>query len=157
MEYAICANECFRLGEKKGKMLLLSKIKREGFSNYIDVLGKIQNDFFVKEIPEEDLDFAYRTKYLVDYQGQTFEILSGIGKRLLKDDVVILFTDIPAIAKEYGFRHYDNISFQKDIHLNEVDRITEIKIPILRFKGMESTRTIIEKEQILDYIMNLVE
>lgn len=157
MEYAIFENQCYRLGARKGKTLLLSSKKRDGFSNYIDILGKMQDDFFMKEVSEDDLDFAFDTKYLVDYQGQTFEILSGIGKRLLHDDVVILFTDIPAIAKRYGFRHYDNISYQKDIHLDEVDRITEIKIPILRFKGMESTKTIIDKDQIQNYIMNLIE
>ena len=112
---------------------------------------------YKREVSEDDLDFAYRTKYLVDYQGQTFEILSDIDKLLLKDDEVILFTDIPEIARSYGFRHYDNISFQKSIHLDEVDRVTEIKIPILRFKGMESTQTVIEKDQIMDYIMNLIE
>jgi hypothetical protein len=136
---------------------LLSAIKKDGFSNYIDILGKMQDNFFIKEVLEDDLDFAYRTKYLVDYQGQTFEILSDIDKLLLEDDEVILFTDNPSIAKSYGFRHYDNISFQKNIHLDEVERVTEIKIPILKFKGMESTKTIIEKDQILDYIMNLIE
>ncbi|MEM5768622.1 MAG: hypothetical protein AAGU32_10110 [Bacillota bacterium] len=156
MQYAIYQNQCYRINARDGKIRLLSSEKRQGFVNVI-VEGVKQDNLFVKEVSEDDLDFAYRTKYLVDYQDQTFEILSGIGKRLLNDDVVILFTDIPAIAKEYGFRHYDNISFQKDIHLGEIDRITEIKIPILRFKGVESTRTIIEKDQIMDYIMNLIE
>lgn len=157
MAYAIYHNRCFRMNIRDGKVRILSRTKETGFNNAFNILGEMQNDLFVKEVSEEDLDYAFDTKYLVDYQGQTFEILSDIDKLLLTDDVVILFTDIPSIAKSYGFRHYDNISFQKNIHLHEVERVTEIKIPILRFKGMESTKTIIKKDQIMDYIMNLID
>ena len=154
MHYAIYQNQCYRINARN-VIRLLSPEKKQGFVNVI-VEGVKQDNLFVKEVPEDDLDFAYRTKYLVDYQGQIFEILSDIDKLLLEDDEVILFTDDPSIAKSYGFRAYDNISFQKSIHLDEVDRVTEIKIPILRFKDMEPTETIIEKDQIMDYIINLI-
>jgi hypothetical protein len=137
---------------QKEKIYLYSWVKRPSLQAVEDY-GEIM---YKREVSEDDLDFAYRTKYLVDYQRQTFEILSDIDKLLLEDDEVILFTDDPSIAKSYGFRAYDNISFQKSIHLDEVDRVTEIKIPILRFKDMEPTETIIEKDQIMDYIINLI-
>ena len=111
----------------------------------------------MKEVSEEDLDFAYRTKYLVDYRGQTFETLADIGKRLLGQRILYLYTEDHEAARRLGFDTYENGSFKKGIYLDEIERITEIKIPILKFKGMESTKTIIEKDQIIDYIMNMVE
>ena len=159
MSYAIYHGDLYKMYVdyldyiQKEKIYIYSQYHRPGLQR-IEEYGEIT---YEKEVSQDDLDFAFDTKYLVDYQGQTFEILSDIDKLLLTDDLVILFTDVPAIAKRYGFRHYDNISYQKDIHLDEVDRVTEIKIPILKFKGMESTQRIIEKDQIMDYIINLIE
>lgn len=157
MAYAIYHDRCYRMNIRNGGIRILSNVKEEGFNNAVSIIGEMHNDLFVKEVSEEDLDFAYDTKYLVDYQGQTFEILSSIGKRLLGLGRIFLFTDNRDDAKKYGFEAYDNLSFKKPITINEVDRIAEIKIPILRFKGMEPTQTIIEKDQIMDYIMNLIE
>ena len=112
---------------------------------------------YKREVSEDDLDFAYRTKYLVDYQGQTFEILADIGKRLLGQGKIYLYTEDREDARKLEFEGYDNGSFQKGIDLDEVERVIEIKIPILRFKGMASTQRIIEKDQIMDYINNLIE
>ncbi|MPM98896.1 hypothetical protein SDC9_146086 [bioreactor metagenome] len=103
------------------------------------------------------MDFAYRVKYLVDYQGHTFETLADVGKRLLGQDKLYLYTEDREIAENLGFETYDNGSFDKGIYLRDIERVTELKIPILRFKGMETTKTIIEKDQILDYIINLIE
>ncbi len=156
MQCAIYQNQCYRINASNGKIRVLSPEKKQGFVNVI-VEGVKQDNLFVKEVSEDDLDFAYRTKYFVDYQGQTFEVLADIGKRLLGQGKIQLYTEDRETARRLGFEPYDNGSFHKGIQLDEVDRITEIKIPILRFKGMESTRTIIEKDRIMDYIMNLVE
>ena len=155
MHYAIYQNQCYRINARN-VIRLLSSERKQGFVNVI-VEGVKQDNLFVKEVSEDDLDFAYRTKYLVDYQGQTFEILSSIGKRLFGQGKIFLFTEDREDAKKFNFEAYDNLSFKKAITIGEVDRITEIKIPILRFKDMEPTETIIEKDQIMDYIINLIE
>ena len=156
MQYAIYQNQRFRINPRNGKIRLLCPEKKQGFINVI-VEGVKQENLFVKEVSEDDLDFAYRTKYLVDYQGQTFETLADIGKRLLGQRKLYLYTEDREAARRLGFDTYENGSFQKGIYLDEIERITEIKIPILRFKRMESTQTIIEKDQIKDYITNLIE
>jgi hypothetical protein len=138
---------------QKEKIYLYSWVKRPGLYA-VEEDGEIT---YKREVQEDDLDFAYETEYLVDYQGQTFETLADISKGLLGNRKIHLYTEDREAARRLGFEAYDNGSFQKGITLSDIDRVTEIKIPILRFKGMETTKTIIEKDQILGYIMNLIE
>jgi len=159
MEYALYKGQLYPMYidyldyNQKEKIYLYSWIHKPG----LQAVNDDGETIYKREVSEDDLDFAYRVKHLVDYKGQTFEILSDIGKRLLGPGKIYLYTENREDADKYGFEPYDKLSFKKPITIWEVDRITEIKIPILRFKDMAPTKTIIEKHQIIDYINNLVE
>lgn len=49
------------------KITIISKIKQEGFDNYVDVLGKEHSDLFMRELDFGEVMVQLITAYLDDF------------------------------------------------------------------------------------------
>ncbi|MGG0658426.1 hypothetical protein [Rummeliibacillus pycnus] len=152
--YCIYKGKTFILDIYNNTLELISN-KREdvnnGFKEYVDVLGNRQSDILVKEISVDDLEFAYELKYKVIYNNIEFEPWS-IGKYILNEEKISLFTSNSDLASLYGFTKEEQFVFKKEIKLNDIEALIEIKIPILKFNHMKEERTRIEQMYIKKYL-----
>lgn len=156
--YCIYKGKTFLLDIYNNTLELTSNEREDinnGFREYVDVLGNRHSDILVKTVSTDDLEFAYELKYKVIYNNIEFEPWS-IGKYILNEDKISLFTSNPDFADLYGFTKEEQFVFKKDLKLNDVEALIEIKIPILKFNHMKEERTRIEQKYIKKYLENTI-
>lgn len=127
--------------------------KLNGFTNYIDVLGKVQEDTFTKEVSIDDVDLAYYLKVNALYKGKEFETC-GIGSFCLEDNSLVLSSRETKDMEDYGFEKQEQFVFDKEVSLDDLDALIEIKTPILKFRRMPEKRKLILKSMIKEYILS---
>ena len=158
-KYGLYKNKTYLLDIFNNVLELTSRESEDinnGFQEYIDVTGKKHNNIFTKEVSIDDIEFAYELEFKVVYKGIEFEPWA-IGKFILENNQLSLFTDSPAVAEQYEFMKQEQFVFKKEIPLDDLDALIEIKKPILKFKDMNKVVTRIEKKDIRDYLENLIE
>lgn len=156
MPYSIYQGKIYLSSIRNMKVRLRSRICEEGFTELVDLLGNIHDDIFIKEVNIEDVDIIYNVEYKVVYKGREF-IPWAVGKFILETDKISLGTNDEKEAKSYAFEKMEQFVFKKDVPINEVDALIEIKKPILNFQNMKEKITRIEQKNIRDYINNLLE
>lgn len=145
--HCIYKGKNFLMDIYNNKVELTSSKKEDlnnGFKEYVDVLGNRHSDILVKEVSVDDLEFAYELNYKVIYKDIEFEPWC-IGKHILKEEKISLFTSSSDLASLYGFNKEDQFVFKKELKLNDIEALIEIKIPILKFNQMKEERTRIEQ------------
>lgn len=158
MAYAVYNNQVYRINPRDGIIRVLSQEKEEGFTNVIDRRGKTMDDLFVKEVSEVDLDFAYELRFRAEYFGHEFEVITAVDKqRFEKDFIAVEAGYNNEVAILLDFKVYDKFARKKELSFSDIDRLIEVKVPILKFKGMEKIETEIPKDKIAEYINNKVE
>ena len=158
-KYGLYKNKTYSLDIFNNVLELTSRESKDinnGFQEYIDVTGKKHNNIFTKEVSIDDIEFAYELEFKVVYTGIEFEPWA-IRKFILENYQLSLFTDSPTVAEQYEFIKQEQFVFKKEIPLDDLDALIEIKKPILKFKDMNKVVTRIEKEDIRDYLKNLIE
>lgn len=145
--HCIYKGKNFLMDIYNNKVELTSSKKEDlnnGFKEYVDVLGNRHSDILVKEVSVDDLEFAYELNYKVIYKDIEFEPWC-IGKHILKEEKISLFTSSSDLASLYGFNKEEQFVFKKELKLNDIEALIEIKIPILKFNQMKEERTRIEQ------------
>ncbi|QUH30055.1 hypothetical protein [Vallitalea guaymasensis] len=152
--YCLHRNKTYLLNITNNVLELTSNDIRDiniGFKEYIDVLGNKHRNILVKKVDMDEIEFAYELKYKVMYKGLEFEPWA-IGRFILENNSLSLFTQDTKIANQYNFIKKEQFVFKKDILLDEVDALIEIKKPILKFKYLDEVILSIKKEDIVDYL-----
>ncbi len=136
--------------DKNGRMNLISKEKDDGFQEYVDVVGEISHDLFIKKVGEEELEDAYALSYKAYYKGEKFDTESV--EDLWNEGDIALDTEDIDLAKKYEFKALDRSWFYKRVKAEEIEALIEYKVPILQFKNTKQmTSRKIPKEEIMDY------
>ncbi|WP_066891392.1 hypothetical protein [Clostridium nigeriense] len=157
-EYCIYKGKKFLMNIYNNKVELTSSKKEDmnnGFKEYVDVLGNKHSDILVKEVSVDDLEFAYELNYKVIYNNIEFEPWC-IGKHILNNEKISLFTSNSDLASLYGFNKEEQFVFKKELKLNDIEALIEIKIPILKFNHMKEERTRIEQKYIKKYLEDII-
>lgn len=156
MSYTIYQGRLYLSNIRNMKVRLRSRLAEEGFTELIDLVGNIHNDVFIKEVNIEDVDIIYNLEYKVVYKGREF-IPWAVGKFILETDKISLGTNDEKEARSYAFEKMEQFVFKKDVPIDELDALIEIKKPILKFQNMKEQFTRIEQKNIRNYINNLLE
>ena len=155
--YAKYNNNVYKLDMDGNILELMSEDPADlenGFSFYVDVLGKKHNDFFIKRVKMEDLDLAYNIKVNVNYKGEEFETLS-LGPFNNQEGTISLFTNDYVLAKKFDFYKQEQFVFVKEVPLQDIESLIEIHIPILEFRELPTSRKIIKRTEIKNYLKKL--
>ncbi|MGG0658420.1 hypothetical protein [Rummeliibacillus pycnus] len=155
MIYAIYKNKVYLANVRESKVRLKTRIAELGFNELVDLAGNIHNNIFIKEVSVDDLEFAYELKYKVIYNNLEFEPWS-ISKHILYEEKISLFTSNSDLASLYGFTKEEQFVFKKELKLNDIEALIEIKIPILKFNHMKEERTRIEQKYIKKYFEDII-
>lgn len=151
MNYGINNNNIFRISIKQnGTIILISYKKYDGFHEYINVVGEINNNLFVKEVSKNDLEDAYALKYEIVYKGIRFKAFQP--EDLYNDGKMEIWTDYDDIAEKYDFERMDMFFYYKLIEEKDIEELVEIREPIFQFKDTKKvTKQVIPKDKIMQY------
>ncbi|MDP4553398.1 hypothetical protein Q9251_21315 [Alkalihalobacillus macyae] len=127
---------------------------QNGFSFYVDVLGKEHSDFYIKRVKVEEVDLAFELKINANYNGKEFETLS-LGPFNIQEGKIPLFTKDFVEVEKFNFHKQEQFVFIKEVPLQEIESLVEINIPILKFKELPTTRRVIKSSEMIIYLKKL--
>jgi len=125
-----------------------------GFIKYVDELGNVHSNILVKKVTIDEIELVYELQVNAVYKGKEFETYA-VGPFCLEKNSLALFSMEPSDMDQYGFEKQEQFVFKKDISLDDVDALVEIKIPILSFAGNPVSRRLIPSNLIKEYLRNI--
>lgn len=138
------------------KIMIISKIKQDGYGNYIDVLGKKHDDLFMKEVDFSEVEVVYKENIEIGFRGAYFQLFSSIVTREnIENDRFTLYTSSEELAKEYNFEKKEQFVFVKDISKEQIEKIRIIQKPIKEFESYGTKEIIIEGANIDEWLLAL--
>lgn len=155
--YCVYKNERYK-AEVHGNMVeVTSTSQHEGFKNYIDVIGRIHDDLFVKNLGLDEVDLLYKEEVFIRYKGIYFETYSGkILPSHIRNNTYIIFTNSDQLAREYVFEKKEQFVYIKDITREDIEIIKIVKRPVLKFKNLEAREEILEGNALDKWLKELV-
>ena len=138
---------------------IYSELKEKVDSSFKEI--KIQQGFFkriiyTKEIEISDIELAYELEYKAIYKGSEYECLK-VNSQTLDVNYITISTSDSDIAKKYGFIKKEQFIFDKNVFLDEIDALIEIKKPILKFSNLKEQKITINQKDIRNYLSNIIE
>lgn len=157
--YAIYKKKIYKLNILENSFEIYSESKDIVDSSFKEI--KIQQGFFsriiyTKEIKITDIELAYELKYKAIFKGREYECLK-VTKETVDINYITIFTSDSDIAVQYGFIKKEQFIFDKNVFLDEIDALIEIKKPILKFSNLKEQKITIDQKDIRHYLLNIVE
>lgn len=141
---------------RNNKVLITTKIKQNGFKNYIDVSGKEHYDLFMKEVDFSEVEVVYKENIEIMFKGIYFELFSsGVSQANVEDDRFALFTSSEELAQEYSFEKKEQFVFTKNISKAQIEMIRITQKPIKEFESYGIKEIIIKKNGIDEWLSQL--
>lgn len=153
MKYAIYNQKDYLLNIRNDRLRLRTHEPEQGFRELVDQTGNKTN-LFIKDVTKEEVDLVYELKFLVAYKGKEFEPYS-LSRHILDENEISLFSMDSNDVDCYGFEKQEQFVFKKDVPLNDIESIIEVKKPILIFEELPESRKVIPREEVRDYIIEL--
>lgn len=122
----------------------------------VDLAGNIHKDIFIKEVDMNDVEIIYEIEYRVVYKGSEYKCLK-VNSQTLDTNYITIYTSDSDIAEKYGFVKKEQFVFDKDMFLDEIDALIEIKKPILKFSNLKEQKITISSKDIRSYLSNIIE
>lgn len=154
--YCVYKEKLFKNVEiRQEKVTLVSSTNQEGFTNYVDVIGRVHNDLFSKVVKLKEVDLIYDEIINICYAGIYFELFGPITSISIEDNKYVLFTSSEEIAKKYAFEKKEQFVFAKEIGKEQIESIRITQKPIKEFKEQGEKEIIISKNE-LDAWLRLI-
>ena len=156
MIFADYKNKIYLANIRQSKVRLKTRVKEQGFNELVDLAGNIHKDIFIKEVDINDVDIIYEIEYSVLYKGSEYKCLK-VSKETLDINYMTIYTSNSDIAEKYGFIKKEQFIYDKNVLLDEIDALVEIKKPILNFSYLKEQKIIIDQKDVRDYLATIFE
>ncbi|MDQ0880789.1 hypothetical protein [Peribacillus sp. V2I11] len=153
MKYAIYNHKDYLLNIRNDRLRLRTHEPEKGFRELVDQTGNKTN-LFIKDVTKEEVDLVYELKFVVAYKGNEFEPYT-LGRHILDENEISLFSMDSNDVDCNRFEKQEQFVFKKDVPLDDIESIIEVKKPILIFEELPESRKVIPREEVRDYIMKL--
>ncbi|MFN8648350.1 hypothetical protein [Streptococcus sp.] len=158
---AIFKGNLFRASRYQGKIRIGSNKKLEGFEEYVDVLGNLHKDHFVRLLDESELDYLYELSYELKYQGRWFHLFTALNSRTIFEDyyeIILSFLDAEEkkLAEELDFERTDKFYYTKRIYRKDIEALKVIEIPQGIFSSQGKKEILLQGEAIDTYLSEIV-
>lgn len=139
------------------QVTLHSRIKEEGFDNFVTPWGEVMNDFFSKTVNMNELDYLYRTKYEIKYKGHFFDVMSAMKRITIDEDWFAIRAGIEKyeLIEKLGFKVYDKGEWWKEIGRKDIEALKIIDKPLGIFKDQGLKIKILEGKTIDDFLASV--
>ena len=157
--YAIHNKNIYKLNISEDSLEIFTKSINKVDSSFKEV--KIQQGFFLsniytKEIKITDIELAYELKYKVIFKGIEYDCLK-VDSETLDINYITIYTSDSDIAEKYGFIKKEQFIYDKNVLLDEIDALVEIKKPILNFSNLKEQKIIIDQKNLRNYLETIIE
>lgn len=146
----------YKIKKRNGEYIITSRLKREGFINYIDVLGNEHSDLYMKKIRVNEVDVIYKEDVLIKYKDIYFQLFADrILRNAVSDNSYIIWTDSEQLAQEYIFEKKEQFVFIKYVTRKEIEAVKIVKKPVLDFKDIEQSEEILVGDALDNWLSKL--
>mgnify|MGYP004543438269 FL=1 len=147
----------YKIKKKNDKYIITSRVRKEGFVNYIDVLGNEHSELYMKIVKATEVDIIYNEDVFIKYKDRYFQLFAGkISRNAVLADSYMIWTSSEQLAQEYIFEKKEQFVFIKYITRKEIEAVKIVKKPILDFKNIEQSEEILEGESLDNWLTELV-
>ena len=147
----------YKIKRKNDKYIITSRVKREGFTNYIDVLGNEHSELYMKVVKANEINAIYNEDVFIKYKDKYFQLFADKkSKNAVLDDSYMIWTNSEQLAQKYIFEKKEQFVFIKYITRKEIEAVKIVKTPILDFKDIEQSEEIIEGNPLDNWLSELI-
>lgn len=159
--YAYYKGELFSTHNVKGKFMIGSKIQKEGFEEYTDVLGRKHNDHFVKLLDITELDYLYELSYQVKFKNRWYNLHTALNHLAVTEEhyeITLSFLDRQEqkLAEELAFERTDKFYYTKRLYRSDIEALKVIESPQGIFAKQDNKEQIFTGQEIDDYLSTIV-
>ena len=129
---------------------LRSREDEAGFTRLIDIGGSFHPDIYIREVAFDEIDSLFELTYKVVYKGKEYEPFS-VGKLVIDRRRILLFSNNPKDVQDHAFEKHEQFVFKKEVAIDEVDSLIEIKEPMLGSGSLPKVRRVIPNDEIEAY------
>ena len=133
----------YKIKKKNNKYIITSRVRKEGFTNYIDVLGNKHSELYMKIVKANEVDII-----------QLFA--DKVSRNAVLADSYMIWTNSEQLAQEYIFEKKEQFVFIKYITRKEIGAVKIMKTPVLDFKDIEQSEEIIEGDALDSWLSELI-
>lgn len=157
--YAIYKGKRYRAVKKGEKIRIGSDTKEYGFTEYVDVVGNVHYDRFVKLLDMDELDYLYEERFEIQYQGRFFKISSALRRINLDRDWFEIYVSLEEhqLGISLGFERTDKFLWSKEIGRKDIEAFKIIEVPQGPFSNQGIKVRILEGQAIDDYFASITD
>lgn len=147
----------YKIKKRNGEYIITSRVRKEGFTNYIDVLGNKHSDLYMKSLKANEVDVIYSEDVFIKYKDKYFQLFADkISRNAVLDDLYMIWTNSEQLAQECIFEKKEQFVFIKYITRKEIEAVKIVKKPILDFKDIEQLEEILAGDALDNWLSELV-
>ena len=147
----------YKIKKKNDKYIIISRVKKEGFTNYIDVLGNEHSELYMKGVKANEVDVIYDEDVFMKYKDKYFRLFADkISRKVVLADSYMIWTDSEQVAQEYAFEKKEQFVFIKYITRKEIEAVKIVKKPMLDFRNNEQSEEILEGKSLERWFSELI-
>ena len=147
----------YKIKKRNCEFIITSRVRNEGFTNYIDVLGNEHSELYMKIVNVNEVDIIYNEDVLIKYRDKYFHLFADkVSRNAVLDDSYMIWTNSEQLAQEYIFEKKEQFVFIKYITRKEIEAVKIVKTPVLDFKDIEQSEEILEGEALDSWLSELI-
>lgn len=155
--YCVYNGKKYKIKKKNDKYIITSRVRKEDFINYIDVLGNEHSELFMKIVNANEVDIIYNEDILIKYKDKYFHLFADkVSRNAVLADSYMIWTNSEQLAQEYIFEKKEQFVFIKYITRKEIGAVKIVKTPVLDFKDIEQSEEIIEGDALDSWHSELI-
>ena len=155
--YCVYNGKKYKIKKKNDKYIITSRVRKEDFINYIDVLGNEHSELFMKIVNANEVDIIYNEDILIKYKDKYFHLFADkVSRNAVLADSYMIWTNSEQLAQEYIFEKKEQFVFIKYITRKEIGAVKIVKTPVLDFKDIEQSEEIIEGDALDGWLSELI-
>lgn len=155
--YCVYNGKKYKIKKKNDKYIITSRVRKEDFINYIDVLGNEHSELFMKIVNANEVDIIYNEDILIKYKDKYFHLFADkVSRNAVLADSYMIWTNSEQLAQEYIFEKKEQFVFIKYITRKEIGAVKIVKTPVLDFKDIEQSEEIIEGDALDSWPSELI-
>lgn len=139
------------------QVTLHSRIKEEGFDNFVTPWGEVKDDFFSKKVNMNELDYLYRIVYEIQYKGHFFDVMSTMKRINIDEDWFAIRAGIEKyeLIEKLEFKVYDKATWWKEIGRKDIEALKIIDKPLGIFQDQGLKIKILEGKAIDEFLASV--
>lgn len=147
----------YKIKKRNCEYIITSRVRKEGFTKYIDVLGNEHSDIYMKIVNTNEVDVIYNEDIFIKYKDKYFRLFADkISRNAVLDDSYMIWTNSEQLAQEYNFEKKEQFVFIKYITRKEIGAVKIVKTPVLDFKDIEQSEEILEGDALDNWLSELI-